>query len=490
MLALNGREQAKLEAFNESNKRENSTSWDDTTILILNDIARLFASYIDKFLKDSQFITSWATLLHHLEGFLSRQRPNLSVAVFTSIREILASIGASTPFEHSYLEPVWTLWLKHSPVQLSSTPVEKTYNNDVLLAYVQSFGEIYRLTRYPTTEERIAQVLQSLHECVTAPNEPAHMANVESLTQLQKQVFESIKALCLDAPGAPSSVIKWLAKFIIMPFEYGSSGSQVRPFTFIAMAKACMDQTQSVVIKFAKAKELYSSSAFCHALEAFVTCIRSYHTIQMRAEGTSMRMASATTALTILASAIPAIGELRLEQATIHLIWVRIVDIADALLRVNQGNFGSPIESAPDQDFDINSFLALRNLIIPGLGSAKVPDAMRRKYSQILFDNSLIHDPEPSDLPEDKGELLKGLYDIRMGRAYDPPASKRSKMSYVCLDELFALVMRHDGSAEWVRLAQAASPYLILRVAITLRDYIAVSSPPVQMRDGAFKIVL
>ena len=46
-------------------------------------------------------------------------------------------------------------------------------------------------------------------------------------------------------------------------------------------------------------------------------------------------------------------------------------------------------------------------------------------------------------------------------------------MSYVCFDELVALVTAHDNSASRVKIAQAAAPYLILRAGLTLRAYIA-----------------
>jgi hypothetical protein len=44
-------------------------------------------------------------------------------------------------------------------------------------------------------------------------------------------------------------------------------------------------------------------------------------------------------------------------------------------------------------------------------------------------------------------------------------------MSYVCFDELVSLVMLNDSSTPRIKLAQAAAPYLILRVGLTLRAY-------------------
>jgi hypothetical protein len=55
----------------------------------------------------------------------------------------------------------------------------------------------------------------------------------------------------------------------------------------------------------------------------------------------------------------------------------------------------------------------------------------------------------------------------------DPSPSPRSRMSYVCFDELVSLVALHDSSIPRIKLAQAAAPYLILRAGLTLRAYTA-----------------
>ena len=85
---------------------------------------------------------------------------------------------------------------------------------------------------------------------------------------------------------------------------------------------------------------------------------------------------------------------------------------------------------------------------------------------------SLIHQPHPNELPQVNQELLATLYQPRKGRTVDPLPSPRSKMSYVCFDELVSLVSLHDSSEQRIKLAQAAAPYLILRAGLTLRAYI------------------
>ena len=126
-----------------------------------------------------------------------------------------------------------------------------------------------------------------------------------------------------------------------------------------------------------------------------------------------------------------------------------------------------------DEDFDIASFRTLRDLITPSLGSPTIPDKTRRAYTESLFHMSLIHAPQPGELPEANQELLASLYQPRKGRTIDPEPSPRSKMSYICFDELVSLVALHDSSTPRIKLAQAAAPYLILRAGLTLRAYTA-----------------
>ena len=154
-------------------------------------------------------------------------------------------------------------------------------------------------------------------------------------------------------------------------------------------------------------------------------------------------------------------------------IWSSIVTIASGITTADCHDLPEAVNIRDDQDFDITSFLSLRELITPALGSQVIPDKTRRTYTESLFYMSLIHQPESQELPQINQELLATLYQPHKGRTIDPIPSPRSKMSYVCFDELVSLVALHDSSSPRIKLAQAAAPYLILRAGLTLRAYIA-----------------
>ncbi|KAI9692664.1 MAG: hypothetical protein M1820_009498, partial [Bogoriella megaspora] len=124
-------------------------------------------------------------------------------------------------------------------------------------------------------------------------------------------------------------------------------------------------------------------------------------------------------------------------------------------------------------------------------------------YTQILFRHSLIHSPEPEDLPRPSTNPLSNLSHIRFGRTSDPAPSPRRKLSYLCLNFLLQLVRKplsppsdtsavrtagassptkgenipalttEDPPPISVPLARSASPYLLLRAALPLKSYIA-----------------
>jgi hypothetical protein len=126
-----------------------------------------------------------------------------------------------------------------------------------------------------------------------------------------------------------------------------------------------------------------------------------------------------------------------------------------------------------DEQFDIESFTRFRNLITLPLGSASLPDNLRRTYARNLFSTSLIHSPLSGELPDITTSPLEELYKTRLGQTAELEYTWRPDMGYTCLSELFDLVTVNDGSPERVKLAQAAAPYLILRCALPLKTYIA-----------------
>lgn len=464
-----------METCSDPRTGQDMKAWDETVIIILKGIAGLFANHMQMFLRHQDFPKTWARLIRYLERILARRRQDLTLAIFTSLPQILGNVKSADQIGTTSLHLVWMLWLKHIPVEAGAIS-DLTSNQVVLVAYVRTYKEIHRLTKQTLTDEHIDKILKSLYDCIISSEAPTYTADIEKLTPLQSEVFEIIKSLRTDFPSTPSTLVCWLARFIALPTDRIPSKPDIKSPTFIALATASMSFMQSVLLDNVQVNGLYAQGAFLSALKALGKTINMHDQIIARPQPNILRSMAITSSLTILASAIPSLKDMGLEEQEFQQIWDCISEIGSGILKGSDQLEDLSVDLLSGQQFDMNAFITFRNLITPTLGSPVIAQDTRYAYAENLFSNSLIHQPEPSDLPNSRKEILEGLYDIRMGRTYDPPASRRALIGYVCLDELFSLVARHDGSPERIRLAQVAAPFLILRAAITLRGYIAVSN--------------
>lgn len=154
--------------------------------------------------------------------------------------------------------------------------------------------------------------------------------------------------------------------------------------------------------------------------------------------------------------------------------WTTIVTLSHDITRAQLSSTDDmPSSLEKDEALDIASYIQLKDLITLSLGSPFIPDALRRTYTRNLFSISLIHAPLPGEIPDLVNAPLDDLYKIRYGQTADLDITWRMSMSYTCLIELFNLVSTHDGTPPRIKLAQAASPYLILRAALPLKTYIS-----------------
>ncbi|KAI9816388.1 MAG: hypothetical protein M1832_005055 [Thelocarpon impressellum] len=447
---------------------EGVKAWTDTTIVVLTGVAGFYADYLDSFVQQAAFLDSWQTLVKYYEDLLLCGSLDVNAAIFSSFQRILSKVKSAEKIGTSSLELVWRLWSKGIPTGKESN----ANNQDALSSYVACFQEVYRLSKADADfgEKRVVEALDLLHECVTQSDKPAYSNDVEFLTPLQVQVLDTFRSIRTDTAGIPSALALWLSSFVRLPIQSGSPSTDHGQLTFIALSKSSMEMLQTVVLEHLEAP-LFASGAFDAVLGALAAPITVKYGFSC-GKGKPLWKAATSAALVILESALPVIQGSVKDERRLQQIWKRIVGVIVGVISAQTVERPRD-EIRGDEDFDLAAFGRLRNLITPTLGASVIADKTRRKYTECLFLNSIVHSPAPGELPESRSEILAGLYKVRRGRTYDPPPVQRARMAYACLDELFALVQKHDGCGERVRLAQAASPFLILRAGITLRAYIA-----------------
>lgn len=156
------------------------------------------------------------------------------------------------------------------------------------------------------------------------------------------------------------------------------------------------------------------------------------------------------------------------------MLWTEMVGVMSAIVKVRGlERIQDHQKIYEDQLYDIECFKSLRKELIPKLGGAEVPDHVRLAYVRALFEASIVHEVERAEIPPENVSPLDNIAHIRSGRVRPIPYSAREKMCYECFNELINLASRQDEAIESQNLARAAAPYLILRLAIPIRAYIA-----------------
>lgn len=463
------------ESLNSSGER---TPWIETTVIVLTGVSGLLASYLHVLTSHSSFAGSWRTLLSHFTSLLKFDILDINTAVFKALTAILTNANRKSETEARLdgdsIDLIWELWSAGLPLASEETSDSASNNQNCLISYVSSLQELYRLMKEEISFERTQRILVLLRDAVQQANVESYSADIEYLTTLQTQVLEALKMIRTDICGVPAAMITQMADFATLAFDSESmdQSEKQRP-TYIALSKASMGLLESLVVLHAQDPEVYTEGALSSSLIALSKPITMKYSFPIKTKGPAPWRQATATALATLKATLPVVTKQNLPQVDLQSIWISIVKIANGVTAADCSAESAPSWVHGDEDFDIASFLTLRDLIIPALGTHLVPDKTRRAYCESLFHTSLIHTPEPCELPQPHQELLASLYQIRKGRTVDPPQSLRTKMSYVCLDELVSLVSLHDSSPARIKLAQAAAPYLILRAGLTLRAYIA-----------------
>jgi hypothetical protein len=453
---------------------KDKTGWNETTVVVLSGITNLLAEYLDILSVHPTFGASWQDLLAHFKTLLDFQVLEISTAIFKALRQILSkgNVNDSKNFDREAIDLAWDLW-SHSLPAIKFDRADKRFDNqEYLLAYVSALSEIYRLIQEDLDVGQVDRMLTLLRQAIQQANAATYTADIEYLTPLQTQVLESLKMIRTDIGGVPSALISQVADFVALSYEPKVSDERQRP-TYVALSKAAMALSETLILAHSSDHDIYSSGALSSSLMALGKPIVLKYSFPIVTKSISPWRQATTSSLSIVKAILPVITKGDLKEDAMRSIWSAIVIISNGITTADCDDIPETVNVKSDQDFDISSFLTLRELITPSLGSPIIPDKTRRAYTESLFHVSLIHAPQPQELPAANQELLAGLYQPRKGRTVDPASSLRSRMSYVCFDELVSLVALHDSSTARIKLAQAAAPYLILRAGLTLRAYTA-----------------
>ena len=472
MLELNELQRHALKASLQSDPIENPTaSWNETAIIEIEGLSGLFTAWLDTYRGNESLAPMLQEFFEQLIGCLKRQSLTVSNAVFTGMTKILTDIEGFESLWKSLMAKTWQLWKDGNPASHIDDSKRKNGNQDALVAYLLCLGQLLRLISQDLQLDQAHIIMLQLRDCVVESNAAAYSTDVDRMTPVQGLVLEILKSIPTDTPELVPELVGSIDGFVTLAYEQKGRSSE-KAQTYIALSKAAMDLLESCIAKHIERPDIDTTDLITEACSALAIPIHLKYRWQTEGKAPSPWRKATSIALAILEASVPTIDASQDDKGSSSPFWEMVVRVSDGIVAADCDACARRQEISKDQVFDIEAFRRLQKLVIPALGSSSIPDAVRRKYAESIFTNSIVHEPHPDDLARPDQELLEGLRSKHIGRVKTLPPSPRSKLSYMLLDELFNLVAVHDGSAERVQLAQAGAPYLILRAGLTLKAYI------------------
>ena len=452
-------------------KDDTAEGWDETAIVEIEGIANIFSQWLDTFKGNKGVATMCEDLFERYMWFLNRRVLSVSNAVYSAMSKMLTEIENSQCADKALLMRAWQLWKAGNPALHADTSKRQNGNQNALIAYLDCLRELLRLIAQELQAEQTRIILKQLRACIVDSTPTAYSADLDRMTTVQAMVLEGIKSIPINAPDILPELVRSITGLVTLAYEQEIDPSGKKQ-TFVAISKAAMSLLESCIRGNIERTDFDRMSLVSDAGNALGVPIRLKYKWKREGKEPPPWAKATSTTLSIFELCMPIIqGSLEAKPDCSN-FWETIIKFSDGIIAADCGACTKPEEIPKDQEFDIESYLRMRKLVIPALGSSLITDTVRRKYAESIFRNSIIHEPHPDDLARPGQELLEGLRSTHIGRVNDLPPSPRSKMSYLLLDDLLSLVATHDGSPEQIRLAQAAAPYLILRTGLTLKAYI------------------
>lgn len=453
--------ETRLHAVEEEGVEDDIRSeWNETAVVIVQGVSNLLASYMDVLATFPAFTVLWQDLISHFATMLDFLALDINTATFSSLRGILSKCepGSKSSFDRKTIDLAWELWARGIPMKEQTDGRKYEDSQKCLISWVEGLLELYRLIQADLTVERVKRMLSLLRDAMQQAKPGSYASDIEYVTPLQGRILDVFKLVRTDIHGVPSAMISQVADFVALAFDKNRAAQPATSKrTYIAMSKESMEILRYHVLSNATDADIYVSGAFANALTALSRPVILKYDFSIVTKSEQPWKKATTTALAILESTLPQVKAAKIPKATVQQIWGVVVNLSNGIITANYDKASASADVAGDQEFDINSFRALRELIIPSLGSESIPDTTRRVYANGLFRTSIVHAPASAEAEiifgnsnegsEEVYQALAALYRPRNGRTIDSKPTKRNEMSYVCLDELFDIVSAHDPSA-------------------------------------------
>lgn len=452
---------------------DNAQIAQEMTETILEGTSAVLAQHARVIEKIAELPQLWDMFASTLEILLIHGNYSTSAAIYKTLTTILATVDVPLQEWQQPVQRTFILWSSKIP-PVPKQQSTKQDNQAAFAAYADLASDLYRLMSSELTEQQTATMIDNLFACVRESKASYYGADIHAMSPLQDKVLKLLQSLRTDIPGSKPRLVTTAAAAILLHTETANQESKAARPSYIALAGESIDWLQRLITTHGQDPELCGNDAIQKGVESLQIVISRKYGTKQDYKGMMLWRRATAAAVAVAQPVLEKTLSSAIGQATSTALWTEFVRISGAIVTAKDlHTFGDVQRIYEDQISDIAAYESLRQIMVPRLGSSELPDSVRETFAQSLFEASIIHQLEKSELPVPGQPILESISTIRRGRM-NVPFSQREQLSYVCFKELVALSSEQsESSPEQERIAQAVAPLLVLRLAIPVRAYIA-----------------
>ncbi|KIW31331.1 uncharacterized protein PV07_02988 [Cladophialophora immunda] len=515
--------------------KSDQSEWMASAAQLTEGIIQIISQNLTVIAIHNDFGNTWLRTMDVLKSLLSTSSLAASSLAFSNLSKLLSALSVLEDADEDLIVPPMQLWADYHPARIGRDSQshrvagEEPPNQEAFTSHANVFVEAYKTKPVPVSnymQRQAPMLMDSIERGILLCVHPPYTNDVKALAPEQKEALQCmaiLKTLLRDQVSEYSQFVLRILS-LSLNIQDGRVGAQQKKSaisksaqkpTFMAFASSCLESFRNLILEYAEDEHFIHTLAVqraCLVLSAIINT--KYTKIPTSSQAPLWRNAT-VTAVVMVEALQKCVGHRRSRPGDFSHLDGLALDITSITVSIlSSGGLSNPpgpdhTEETiiDDETFDIEHFRLLHEAIVPIFQSSQeIKEDACNGYGVVLFEASLLAKPWFYDFPDDvKNDPLKGLPQTRPGSVHRPIFAVRRRICYAALDALFGLVSwqesAHSSEAPKdirdasSKLACAAAPYLILRVAHPLKTFLADQrlrglTPPPEPQQAELQVVL
>ncbi|OAL34241.1 hypothetical protein AYO20_06496 [Fonsecaea nubica] len=515
--------------------KSDQSEWMDSAAQLTEGIIQIISQNLTVVATHNGFGDTWLRTMDVLKSLLSTSSLVASSLAFSNLSKLLSALSILGEVDEDLIVPPMQLWTDYHPAKIGqdSEPHhvagDGPSNQQAFTSHANVLVEAYKTRPVAVSNYMQGQtpMLMNAIECgILLCLHPPYTNDIKALAPEQKEGLQCMAILKSLLRGQVSEYSQFMLRMLSLTLNIqdGRIGPQHKKSaisksaqkpTFIAFASTCLDNLRNLILEYAEDEQFIDNLAVQRACQVLSVIINTKYTkIPTNSQAPLWRNAT-VTAVVMLEALQKHVSHRRsrsVDRPRLDGLAPDITSIAVSIL--NSGGLPNPPGSGyteetilEDETFDIEHFRLLHDAIVPIFQlSEEIREDACKGYAVVIFQASLLANPWFYDIPDDlTNDPLKDFLVTRPGSVHRPVFAVRRSICYAALDALFGLVSlqrptergKDQGNLriESSKLASAAAPYLVLRVAHPSKTFLADQrlrglTPPPEPQQVELQVVL